>query len=271
MLCSFIEVKHMINLAILMQCIKSNIKCFIVFTFILCTFMFVICGVFTPRMISELSHLSQDSAFTHILGNNGTLISFLSNSFYAYIAIIVPMLYSIIVGHRLICDKVDGGSMACYLSTPVSRITVTMTSALYFIMSLMVMWIITTCVGYLAVEYYQKGTLDMNAFILLNLGCFLYHFVISSICFCSSCIFNSTKRLLIIGAGLPLAIFVLSLLVNVREDLAFLKYITLNTLYDTQKIVEGGGYINDFYLMIVIGCVLYGIGIIVFQRKDLPL
>ncbi|MEG0275120.1 MAG: ABC transporter permease subunit [Longicatena sp.] len=261
----------MISFPLLRQTIKSNLKFLCAFTFILCVFLVVMCYVFTPSTVEDLKVVTKGTALGHIFGNNGTLISFMSNSFYALMAIVFPMVYSIMVGNRLIAEKVDRGSMACLLSTPLTRRKITLTSAFYFVTSLMVMWGTASFIGYLAADIFQKGALDTDTFLMMNVGCFLYHFVISSICFCCSCIFNTSKGSLTLGAGIPIAFFVISLFIKLSDDLDVLKYFTLNTLFDTQKIIEGSGYMNSFMYMIGIGICLYSIGIITFQKKDLPL
>ena len=93
----------------------------------------------------------------------------------------------------------------------------------------------------------------------------------SGICFCSSCIFNTSKNSLTFGAGIPLYFFVVSMFIELSDDLDFLKNFTLNTLFDTQKILEGSGYIQDFIIMGVLALMLYAVGIIWFEKKDLPL
>lgn len=65
--------------------------------------------------------------------------------------------------------------------------------------------------------------------------------------------------------------FVVSMFIKLSDDLDFLKNFTLNTLFDTQKILEGSGYIQDFIIMGVLALMLYAVGIIWFEKKDLPL
>ena len=172
----------------------------------------------------------------------------------------------------MIAEKVDKGSMAGFLSTPTTRMQITVSSALYFILSLAVMWGIVSLVGIAAAEAFQEeSALDVDVFLMMNLGAFLYHLVISGICFCSSCIFNTSKNSLTFGAGIPLYFFVVSMFIKLSDDLDFLKNFTLNTLFDTQKILEGSGYIQDFVIMGVMALILYAVGIIWFEKKDLPL
>lgn len=265
------EVKTVFSFPLFTQISKSNMKFFAAFTVILSVFLVVMCNVFTPTMIEGLEGSTNGTVISNLLGQNNTLIGFMANSFYALMAIIFPMVYSIMTGNRLIAEKVDHGSMACLLSTPTTRRQISLTSSLYFILSLVIMWLLATIVGIVAANFFQPDALDIETFISMNIGCFLYHFVISSICFASSCIFNSSKNSLTFGAGIPLAFFVINLFIKLSENLDWLKYFTLNTLFNTNKILEGSGYEGEFIIMLVLGLVLYLIGIIVFDKKDLPL
>lgn len=261
----------MISLPYFKYLIKSNIKFLLAFTLVLCIFLTVMINVFTPVTMDALQQATKNTLAGNILNGNGTLIGFMANSFYALMAIIFPMVYSIMVGNRMLAEKVDRGSLAGFLATPVTRLQITLSSALYFVLSLALMWSICSLVGIFCGHIFQPDALDIDAFLMLNLGVFLYHLVISSICFLASCIFNSSKYSLTFGAGIPLYFFVVSLFIKLSDSLEFLKYITLNTLFDCQKIISGNGYVNDFIIMAVIAIVLYTIGIIWFQRKDLPL
>ncbi|AMD17730.1 hypothetical protein TL18_06665 [Methanobrevibacter sp. YE315] len=260
----------MISIPYLKQTIKSNLLLFLGFTAILCAFLTVICNIFTPTSMSGIETAVNGTFASNIITGN-TFVEFLSNSFYAIMAILFPMLYSIIVGNNLIASKVDDGSMANYLSTPVSRGKIVVSSALYLALSLALMWVIASIVGITVAEIVQPDSLDIDTFLMLNVGAFLYHFAISSICFAASCIFDSSKTSLVIGGGIPLCFFIINLLVKLSEDLEVLKYATLTTLFNTSNIIGGSDYIGDFILLAVIGIVLYVIGIEVFKRKSLPL
>ena len=138
-------------------------------------------NVFTPETINGFQSATKGTAVSHIMEGNGTLIGFMSNSFYAIMAIIFPMVYSIMVGNRMIAEKVDKGNMAGFLSTPTTRLQITVSSAVYFVLSLALMWGISSIVGIIAANTFQPDALDIDTFLLLNLGAFLYHLVISSI------------------------------------------------------------------------------------------
>ena len=252
------------------QLVRSNGKFLLAFTLVLCLFLVVMTNVFTPQTMGDLSLATEGTFAANILTGN-TLVGFMSNSFYALMAIIFPMVYSIFVGNRMVAEKVDKGSMACFLATPVGRLAISLASACWFVLSLVLMWGVASAVGIIAANAFQPDALDVETFLLLNLGVFLYHLAISSICFCASCVFNTSKNSLLLGAGLPLAFFVISLFIKLSDSLDFLRYFTLNTLFDTENILNGSDYVPQFIALAVIAVVLYSIGIIWFQKKDLPL
>lgn len=261
----------MINHSYLKYTIRSNIKFLILFTVVLCVFLTVMIQVFTPETVEQIHTVTQGTIVSNILNGNGTLIGFMANSFYSIMAILFPMIYSIVVGNRLIAEKVEKGSMAGFLATPMTRLQLVCSSALYFIMSLVLMWGIVSIVGIGLAEQFQPDNLDVSLFLKMNLGVLLYHFLISSICFCSSCMFDSSKNSLIFGAGIPIYCFVISLFMKLSGELDFLKYVTLDTLFDKQAILEGTGYVEKFYIMAFLGICCYGMGITQFVKRDLPL
>jgi ABC-2 type transport system permease protein len=115
--------------------------------------------------------------------------------------------------------------------------------------------------------------IDFNAkdYLMLNLGAFLLMFAISAISFLFSCVFNLTKNSLAFGAGIPIAFFIFQIMSQIGDSLSGFKYLSLNTLYDTNAIVNGGSYGMKFAILAVIGVVLYAVGMNSFQKKDLPL
>ncbi len=253
----------MINIPYFRKVVKSNIGLWAIITLALCAFMSVMILVFTPDTMGAMGGF-----FNPI---NSSLIGFMASSFYAMMAIIFPMIYSIIVGNHLVAKKIDDGSMAGYLSTPVPRIKIIMSNALYLALSMLAMWIVVTVFGIVLASVAQPNALDINKFILLNLGAFLFQLAISGICFASSCFFNRSKHSLLLGAGLPLGFFVLSLLVKMADSLHFLKYITLTSLFDPNAILTGGTFIPQFISLGLIAVVFYAFGILYFNKKNLPL
>lgn len=112
---------------------------------------------------------------------------------------------------------------------------------------------------------------DMEIYIWLNIGCCLLILAFSAIGFFASCLFNRSKNAMAIGGGLPFAFFVISIIVEMSENLENLKYITLTTLYNTQEILALGDFGIGLGVLLGITAVLYTAGCVIFTKKDLPL
>ena len=112
---------------------------------------------------------------------------------------------------------------------------------------------------------------DMETYLWLNLGCCLLILAFSGIGFFASCLFNRSKHAMAIGGGLPFAFFIISIIVEMSENLENLKYITLTTLYDTQEILVSGEFGAGLGVLAGIAAVLYAAGCVIFTKKDLPL
>jgi len=261
----------MISFPLLKYHIRSNAKFLLAFTAALCLFVTVMCNVFTPVTLGSLAGAAGGTMLGNLLGKANTLAGSLANTFFAIMAIIFPMLYSILVGNRLVAEQIDRGTLAGFLAAPVTKLKYVLTAAVYLIFSLALMWVVVGAVGCAAAHAFQPGELDVGVYLTMVAGCFLYHIAVSGFCFCASCVFNLSKTSLGIGGGVSLFFFFDALLVKLSDDLNFLKYFTLNTLFDTEKILEGSGYGTDFFLLAVTGIIMYAAGIIIFTKKNLPI
>ena len=209
----------MISKALLKQSIKSNRVMFLIFTLVPCIFLSITMSVFTTKTAEAFKAIINSGglppAMTQIIGTQLTNLSLngmLSIQFFQMLAVLFPMIYVIIVGNKLIADRIDRGDMAYILSTPTKRNQVTFTQALYLSGSLVVMFGLFAVAGVVAAAIFQPGVLIVKSFLILDLGAFLLAFAISGITFASSCTFNLSKNSLALGAGLPLTFFVCNLL-----------------------------------------------------------
>ena len=112
---------------------------------------------------------------------------------------------------------------------------------------------------------------DVNDYVMINLGLFLLMFATSGITFMFSCIFNTSKNYIALGAGIPIAFFLFHMMAQVSDSLEALKYLSLNTLFDTKAILNGENYGVKLIILAVVAIVSYTCGMIVFKEKDLPL
>jgi ABC-2 type transport system permease protein len=261
----------MFSKTIFKQTCKANFKLWLIITLITSVFCVILVAVFEPETISNLTDLIKGTPLENILEEQ-TFLGMLAQTFYSIHGVILPIIFIIITANSLIASQVDKGSMAYLLSTPIKRSAVVGTQAVYLITSILMMLIIFTIVGLFSIHLFQ-GDIDVSItdLLLLNLGLFLLMFAISSISFLFSCIFNLSKNSLALGAGIPIAFFLFQIMSKVDESLEGFKYLTLNSLFDTDAILNGSSYLMQFITLAAVGVVLYGIGMRIFMEKDLPL
>ncbi len=257
----------MFNKNVFKEALKTNYKLWIAVTVILCFFMTIICVVVGGGV--DLPVEGAGDAFGGI-----NIMSLLSMGFFGMIGFILPLVYIISVGNSLVAGQVDKGSMAYTLSTPTSRLEVTITKMIFLIVSIIAMYLLVFIVSRIgfAISDIEFPTKDMA---LLVLGITLLQLAIAGIMFMCSCIFNTSGKAITFGAGIPILSFVFNTLGQYSTQYDFFKifkYLSLNSLYNTTDILAGeASIIISFIVLALISIATFTIGHLVFKKKDLPL
>lgn len=264
------------NKTLFKQSFLANYKLMLIFMAVLAMYFSVMVTLFDPKagdsLTQMLEAMPQIASMFSMNGLSRTLTEFLSNYLYGFLMVIFPMIFEIMVANRLIVRHVDRGSMSCLLAAPHTRGNVVITQMGVLLLQIFLMILFCTILGVVVSAMMFPGELDLKTFCLLNIGVFFLHFAIGGICFLSSCIFNETRTSLLIGAGIPIIFFLIQMIANVSESLDWMKYTTILTLFNTSDILALD---NMMYFamgaLFLIGSILYGIGIVVFKKRDLPL
>ncbi|WP_414839511.1 hypothetical protein [Carnobacterium sp. TMP28] len=112
----------------------------------------------------------------------------------------------------------------------------------------------------------------MSSYLYLNIGLLGLHLLINGFGFLVSCVCNEARTAYFWSIGVPLAAFLIQMLAKQSEEYAFLKYVTFLSLFSPENILAGKE--NSFWLTILLfllAFIFYGIGQIIFSRRNLPL
>lgn len=256
--------------------LKQNYIVFIIILLVLMLYLPTIINMYQPETQKSMNEMlkSMPPQFMAAMGftNTGaTLLSFIASYYYGFLILLLPMIYTIIVANRSISSHVDKGSMALLLSTPNTRGKIARTQALFLLITVTLLISIVTIVGICISNSMFPGELNVKGFVLLNLGTLLLYYALTGISFFASCFFDDTKNSLALGAGLPVAFLLLQMISKVGNKVDFLKHFTLYTLFDPNKIITSDSYVIQFLILGIIAVILYGAGLYVFQKRDLPL
>lgn len=209
---------------------------------------------------------------------------------FAIAALLIPMVYTIMLSNNLVASKVETGSLAFTLSTPIRRISFVFTQGMYLLFSECVMAIvlfaasaITQSIGVSLGGTDLLESLPISDLALYTLGNFAVTLAISGICFFASCFFDKSNQAIAIGGGLNVFFYICSILGlfgtkaipgTVRIDMMnYFNYVTINSLFDPLAIMN-----QDYTTFFIkVGCLLgitlvtYIAGMVKFTKKDLPL
>lgn len=241
----------------------------------------------TLGVINQLPSKVNDSLTE--MGELNTYGIFVGVVAFGMASVLIPMVYTIITANSLVADKVETGSLAFTLSTPIKRSTFISTEAIFMITTETVLGGILF-LGALAargVGIAMGGTdlvesLSISNMVQYALGNYMVTLAISGICFCASSVFNKTRHAISIGGGLNIFFFICSILGlfgtqaipgTVRIDaMNVFNYFSILSLYDGMAVMNGDViYWYKLIGLLAISIATYASGIAVFNKKDLPL
>lgn len=253
---------------------KKNWVLGLIFTLVLMMYSGVMISMFDPNSIESLmkmfelfppeimSMLGFAEAFTDMTG-------YLASWLYGLLMIGFPMVYSIMLGNKLVAKTVDNGSIACLLSTPDSRLKIAVTKAVYAVLSLVVILGIVFLFNIVLSNAMFPGNLNMEAFINLNITVVLVNLVVMSITFFFSCVFSDAKFSIGFGTGVPLAFLLIKMLSGASDKLDILAKLSIFGWYDPMKIASGEVALTTNLVYVVIIVILFTAAILIFKRKRL--
>jgi len=255
--------------------IKSNYPIFLFITGMLLLYTTISVGMFDPVNAETTQAMlgMMPEAMVKAFGFDGLgteMTGYLGNYLYGFIYLVFPMIFTVLVSNKLVAKHVDSGSMAYLLTTPHTRKNIALTQAIFLATSTFLILAINVCVALVMSGIMFPGELQIGPFINLNIITYLSLLVVSSIGFFFSCLFNDTKNSLAFGTAIPVFFVVIKMVSGISEDLSFLKFFTLYSLVDVNKILEGGSYIVFTSIgLLIASLVIYGISITIFDKKSL--
>lgn len=263
------------NLPLLRREVSRNWPLLVIIAGVLAMYSLVIATMYDPELGESLAMMEkampQLFAAFGMSGAGATLVEFLANYLYGFLFIVFPLVLAILLANRLLVQRLDRGTMAWLLATPVSRLRVILTLAAVQAIALLleVAWGAGVCA--VASRLLFPGELDAQRFVQLNLGLAPLILLFGAICFCSGCVFSSTRLALGGGAGLCVAFMLLQMLSQVGEKWEWLRLCTPLTLFDSKALAAEDGSLWPAAALLAAALVLYGVGAAVFCRRDLSL
>lgn len=208
------------------------------------------------------------------LSGFGTAEAFISGEYYGLILILLLSIVCVQLSTQLVAKLVDQGSMAYLLSTPTTRAKVALTQALVLVTGLLLIMGVTTLAGFAGNAWFLAGEYEFNTsrFIEMNLGAFLLFFAVGGIAFLVSSLSNDEKKALGISGFITFGFFSLDLVGKFSDKTEWMRSFSIFSLYQPGEIINGNVNLGlSFTILAVIGLVSFGLAVLLFRKRDLPL
>ena len=148
----------MFSKAIFKQTLSQNWKLWLIFTLVTTAISVAIINTFDPQAMRLAMQAFGADGPPQGMGGGPlgtgtsrfgmlTIPDLMANGFYAMLGLIMPLIYVIVTANALVASKVDRGSMAYTLSTPITRTKVVTTQAIYLTVALFTMFLTVTIAG----------------------------------------------------------------------------------------------------------------------------
>lgn len=253
---------------------KLMIKPFVALFAVFVMYYGIIIYMYDPEMISMLEQyqemMPEMMSAMGMTGATDTLLKFINTYLSGSVMILLPLIFIVLMGNNLLVKYSDSGSLANLLASSYSRRRIIVTQAVSMMLSTVLLSVSVSVMGYGFAQAMFPGELDLAPYVKLNFYSMLLQIAISSICFCSACLFQESRYYYMAGCGLPLLSYLFHMLGNMSDTFGWMKKISVYSLFPSERIVEGGKSTVAYLLtLIVIIIALYGVGCLRFTRKDL--
>lgn len=266
------------NKALFLSTLKSKYKLILICSAALVLYSVIIISMFDPnnaaasKAYMEMMPESLTKALGFTIMDPG-LTAFLGTIMYSMPYMLFMIIFAIIASNSLMARNVDRGSMAFFLSTPVSRTKVTLTQGSVLIAGQIIMATLLTSLSILtAILMFGSEALEIGTFIKVNVMGLLVFFVVGAYSFLFSCLFNEEKHSIAFSAGLTLGFYVMNAASNMSSDLSWLNKISIFGAFNPAKIINGSvDILSTAIIFFTLGVILYGASIYIFNKRNLPL
>lgn len=171
--------------------------------------------------------------------------------------IILPMILEMILAYQVFTKRVEDGTMDFILATDVSPEKILFTKAAFVFGSGLLMILLVLVIGSITKVYRLPGYWHQGSFVMLNVGAICLQFFLSGFCVFIACRSRSLFSYAKLACTIPVLMYVIYLGYYLVDNLFFLQYLTIFSLFRQAWYVKG-------FFVLYIGMGIYIAGGILF-------
>lgn len=206
-------------------------------------------------------------------GDVTNLNDYLNMNFYNSVYLYVLMTFTIVFIAKLVAKPMGDTSLVYYLNSSISRIKFLGSQMLTFIITLLIIFIFSILSGVLSKSIIVNDIdFEYSNFLKMNTTIILIFFLLGSVCFLINTFVNNNSEALAYSGLLIGMEYILDVFQKISSNLENLKYFTIFSVYNTDKIYHHDTFfISSSLIMLVAGIIFLILSFIQFNRRDLYL
>ena len=175
------------------------------------------------------------------------------------------------MGMNIICSHSTVRMTTWCMAAPLPRrkLAATQAAALSAAVTLLCLWI--AGLGLALAEGMFPSELEMERFLWMYLGLWALLQLLAAICFLAGCAVPDSRLATGAGGGLCVLFLLLDMLAGMDEAWEALRFFTPLALYDPMALSEGTAHLWMVAALAGAALVFYGLGTVIFCRRDLSL
>ena len=262
------------NLTLFAHELRSNAALFGIFFCVLTMYIGVVTGMFDPSLGDSLNALaaSMPELFAAFgMGSQATtLADFMMNYLYGFLLTVIPFVLILMLVNRMVVQRIERGTMACLLATPVSRLRIAASMVGALVAMLLAMLALTAAAGLVFAELFFPGELDVARLMQAHAGLLGLWLFLAGICTLSACALPAGGPALWVGGGIGVGLFLLQMGGQIGGAPEILSDVNPLNLYDPFALASGEtSAIAGAVALGVCGIVLLVAAIVTFTRRNL--
>ena len=261
------------NGALFKKEMRSSLKLLVIFMAILTMYIVLIIGMYDQKTAQALQQfekvMPEVMAAVGMQGTPDSLMHFMISYLYGFILLVFPMVYSIIRANGLVAKYLEQGSLVALLAAPVKRTQIVITQLIALISGVVLLLGYCTVLEIITIKQQFPNEFSWQQLLTLNAGLLALHLLLAGFCFLCSVSANDTKQCLTVSAGICALMYVLQMLANMGDKLANLRYFTVFTLFDANKLVANTPDYTGSLSLFLAAIVLFISSVWVFKKREL--
>ncbi len=200
-----------------------------------------------------------------------TVNAFLIMEFYHTSFIYLFIAFVVVFANRLIAGQIEDTSLVYFLSSEISRKQFFISQVLVLNIGIIMFGFMPVLLGGIPAYFmYDSTEFIVSEFLIVNTSITLLFMFIGSICLGIGAFTKSTSKVLGYSATFVIVQFTISFISKMASSVESLKYGSIFTLYDLDRVVTEPKYFVTMSMVFIVGSIIvHGISLKKFIRRDL--